>query len=201
MGDLTFYHGTMGSGKSAKAIDRITTLRAEADAGGGGVSIPAFTGFSREFGKIKSRDGRSVPARNLVPGDRMHKIVNRDAHTVIVDEAQFLTAAQAESLAILAGVTDTHVECFGLLTDFRRRLFPGAARLVELADYLKPLDPIKCAWCRNLGVVNARVRRDLIELDGPQVQVGDVGYGYAVLCNACYTDKKNHAPKTAEVYS
>lgn len=201
MADLTFVHGLMGSGKSAHAIDRAyAAFEAALEAGG---DVLVYTGLSREPGRIKSRDGRSIIARNLVPGDHLLDLVNHsdNPHTVIVDEAQFLTAVQAETLAILAGVNNVRVECFGLLTDFRRRLFPGSARLVELADHLVALKPVLCSSCRrNPGRVNARVSGDFVITDGPQVQVGDVGDEYAVLCGHCYT--KNTAPKeTAEVTS
>ena len=52
----------------------------------------------------------------------------------ICDEAQFYTAEQVDQLAKVVDELQIDVFCFGILTDFRTRLFPGSARLVELAD-------------------------------------------------------------------
>ena len=53
---------------------------------------------------------------------------------LIVDEAQFLTAAQVDQLAELVDESHVDVYAFGLTTDFRARLFPGTQRLLEVAD-------------------------------------------------------------------
>src|SRR5687768_6992667 len=58
---------------------------------------------------------------------------------LICDEAQFYTPAQVEQLAKIVDELQIDVFCFGILTDFRTRLFPGSARLVELADRMQTL--------------------------------------------------------------
>ena len=58
---------------------------------------------------------------------------------LICDEAQFYTQAQVEQLARLVDELAVDVYAFGILTDFRTRLFPGSQRLVELADRMQVL--------------------------------------------------------------
>ena len=58
---------------------------------------------------------------------------------LIVDEAGFLAAEQVDQLAELADDWHVDVYCFGLATDFRTRLLPGAQRLIELADEIAPV--------------------------------------------------------------
>ena len=53
---------------------------------------------------------------------------------VLVDEAQFLPPAVIEDLRRITVDPGVPVICYGLRTDFRTKLFPGAQRLMELAD-------------------------------------------------------------------
>ena len=52
---------------------------------------------------------------------------------LIVDEAQFFPRP-GRPAAELADDVQVDVYCFGIATDFRGLLFPGARRLFELAD-------------------------------------------------------------------
>ena len=54
--------------------------------------------------------------------------------SLVCDEAQFYTDPQVEQLARVVDELNVDVYAFGLLTDFRGKLFPGSARLLELAD-------------------------------------------------------------------
>src|SRR5690606_25372207 len=58
---------------------------------------------------------------------------------LICDEAQFYSAEQIEQLARIADELQIDVFAFGILTDFRTKLFPASARLVELADRVQLL--------------------------------------------------------------
>lgn len=78
---------------------------------------------------------------------------------------------------------------FGILTDFRTVLFPGSARLVELADSIRPLQVEALCWCGARATHNARTLDGEMVVEGEQVVVGDVktngGLGvvaYEVLC-------------------
>lgn len=184
MSELAFTYGLMGAGKSAAAIDRIIELRAQH------TIIPALTGRSRAKRAIVSRDGREIPASVVDENDRITSHISFDLypHTIVVDEAQFLAPGQIATLRTLATAANINVECFGLLTDFRQRLFPGSKRLVEVADSLIKLPGVECARCEQPGRINARIdSAGQVAKDGPQVLTGDLGSQYAVLCNGCYS--------------
>ena len=69
----------------------------------------------------------------------------RPVDYLIGDEAQFYTAEQVEQLARVVDELGVDVFVFGISTDFRARLFPGAARLVELADRVEVLQVARSA--------------------------------------------------------
>jgi thymidine kinase len=90
-------------------------------------------------------------------------------------------------------VDDWHVDvfCFGLATDFRTRLLPGAQRLMELADEIAPVHVEVLCWCGRPGRLNARVVDGRVARAGDTVVVADTappGSGpaptvhYQVLC-------------------
>ncbi len=79
------------------------------------------------------------------------------------------------------------VFAFGISADFRARLFPGAARLVELADRVEVLQVMALCWCGSRATHNARTVGGTMVVEGEQVVVGDVDsgadeVGYEVLC-------------------
>jgi thymidine kinase len=91
----------------------------------------------------------------------------------VVDEAQFLSPGQVDQLAELADEVEIDVYCFGIATDFRSRLFPGAARLFELADELQPVQVEVLCWCGLPGRFNARVLAGEVVREGDTVIVAD----------------------------
>ena len=99
--------------------------------------------------------------------------VGRHVDYLIVDEAQFLSAAQVDQLAELADEVQIDVYCFGLATDFRSRLFPGSARLFEVADELQPVQVEVLCWCGLPGRFNGRVRDGEVLREGDTVVVAD----------------------------
>ena len=91
-----------------------------------------------------------------------------------------------EQLAWAADELGVDVDCFGILTDFQSRLFPGAARLIELADAVIPLQVEVVCWCGRPGRQNARIVNGQVARDGARVAVGDTAHAasvtYRVLC-------------------
>ena len=72
------------------------------------------------------------------------------------------------------------------LSDFKTKLFPGSARLVELADRVQTLQVEALCWCGARATHNARTVDGKMVTEGEQVVVGDVGttsnIAYEVLC-------------------
>ena len=67
------------------------------------------------------------------------------------------------------------VICYGLRTDFRTRLFPGAQRLMELADRIEEVK-VTCQYCNGKAICNLRLADGKAAIDGPTVQLGDTEY-------------------------
>jgi len=110
---------------------------------------------------------------------------------LIIDEAGFLNPDHVDQLAELVDEYHVDVYCFGLLTDFRSLLLPGARRLIELADDLAPIQVEVLCWCGRRGQQNARVVAGSVVREGDTVVVADTAEGgagvevrYQVLCRA-----------------
>ena len=113
--------------------------------------------------QISSRIGISRRAVEVADDQDLRELVRdnwsrgRRVDYLIVDEAQFFTAAQIEQLTMLADDAQVDVYAFGIATDFRGRFFPGSARLFELADEVSPLQVEVLCWCGRIGRFNGRV--------------------------------------------
>ena len=184
MGLLTFHYGTMNCGKSTLA------LQMHHNATAAGQTVMLVTKHDREGDVISSRIGLAQPA-TVVDDETDLFVLVRDTITsgvpvdeVICDEAQFLSGTQVDQLARAADDLDVEVRCFGLLTDFTTRLFPGSRRLLELADRREELQVEARCWCGRRGTHNARTVGGRIVRYGEQVVVGDMTgeTAYEVLC-------------------
>ncbi len=107
---------------------------------------------------------------------------------LICDEAQFYTNEQVEQLGRIVDELGVEVYAFGILTDFRTRLFEGSRRMVELADRVETLQVQVLCWCGRRGTHNARTVDGVMVTEGEQVVIGDTAedraleLGYEVLC-------------------
>ncbi len=148
---------------------------------------------------LSSRLGLAVPAIEV--GDnfdfRRHVVdrlsVGARIDYIICDEVQFYTEEQIEQISRLVDELAIDVFAFGILTDFRTRLFPGSRRLVELADRTQVLQVEALCWCGARAIHNARTIDGIMTTEGDQVLVGDVSTGnssgsvaYEVLCRRHY---------------
>jgi len=187
MASFVFYCGTMDSGKSTLALQMDYNHRRR------GLRGLLLTRNDRAGeGRLSSRLGLEVDAVEVNDStDVWRMIVERLSagerlDYVIADEAQFFSPTQVEHLARLVDDLGIHVFAFGILTDFRTSLFPGSARLVELADGIRPLQVQALCWCGAPATHNARTVNGEMVVEGEQVVVGDVGaqddVAYEVLC-------------------
>ncbi|NDE01824.1 MAG: thymidine kinase [Gammaproteobacteria bacterium] len=143
MAKLYFYYSTMNAGKST------ALLQASHNYGERGMRTLVYTAQldDRAGGKVASRIGISAEARHFSPGRDLHAdIVSEQAAAplacVLVDEAQFLTAAHVRQLARVVDELNVPVLCYGLRTDFLGRLFEGSAQLLAWADNLVELKTV-----------------------------------------------------------
>ena len=165
MGMLRFRFGTMGSGKSTLALQIHHNLTA------GGLRGALCSMLDREGGRVSSRLGVSAAAIRVDPTVDLRQVAANDGQPLdylVCDEAQFYTPEQIEQLAEVVDEMHLDVFAFGLLTDFRGRLFPGTARLLELADESEALQCQARCWYGDRATHNARI------VDGRQVYEGEL---------------------------
>ncbi len=165
MGVLRFSFGTMGSGKSTLALQIHHNLTH------GGLRGALCSMLDRKGARVSSRLGVSAEAVVIDPTVDLREVARnggKPLEYLVCDEAQFYTPEQIEQLAEIVDELRLDVFAFGLLTDFRGRLFPGTARLLELADVSEALQCEARCWCGDRATHNARV------VDGVQVYEGEL---------------------------
>ena len=186
MAKLYFKYGAMGSSKSAQAL--ITQFNYEEQ----GMSvwlIKPSTDTRDGADIIRSRIGLERRARVITPEQDICEEYRREGkHDVIIaDEAQFFTPEQIDQLRYLVDTEDLPVLCFGLRTDFLTHFFPGARRLMELADSITEIKTV-CA-CGRKATVNARIDpQGRIITQGDQVLLGG-NDSYVAMCHKCWKQK------------
>ncbi|AQX14549.1 thymidine kinase [Tessaracoccus lapidicaptus] len=189
MAELVFHTGPMDCGKSTLALQLDYTQSTHGRRG------RVFTSQDRAGeGVIASRLGLTAAAIEVDEAFDFWRYVIAEltgGHRVdyiVCDEAQFYTPDHIDQLARIVDELQLDVYAFGILSDFRTRLFPGSQRLIELADRVETLPIGPLCWCGSRGTHNARTVDGLMVTEGSQVVVGDTTDGgevrYEVLCRA-----------------
>lgn len=186
MAKLYFKYGAMGSSKSAQAL---TTKFNYEEKGMTVWLIKPGTDTRDGADIIRSRIGLEQKAQIISPDESIaeayHNAGNYDV--IIADEAQFLTPAQIDELRELVDEEDLPVLCFGLRTDFQTHFFPGAMRLMELADSITEIKTI--CECGSKATVNARFDDSgRIITEGDQVVLGG-NDRYTAMCHRCWVER------------
>lgn len=185
---LYFKYGTMGSSKSAQALmckfnyeqKGMTVLLVKPSLDNrGDVDKPM----------VRSRIGLVSDCEIITPSQSFFDLFNnfKEKHgcdCIIVDEAQFCTTEQIDQLKQLTKIVP--VLCYGLLNDFRCKLFEGSKRLVELADSLQEIKSV--CRCGRKSTVNARFIDGKCVDDGPVVFIGG-DESYENMCYWCWQEE------------
>jgi thymidine kinase len=175
MAELVFYFGTMGSGKSTLALQIHHNLAASGQNG------LLLTQLDRASSSVSSRLGVSEPAIEVHQGLDLYQLAedviaeHGSLEYLVCDEAQFYLPSQVDQLSEVVDLLDADVYAFGLLTDFRGRLFEGTARLLELSDQRQELQVEARCWCTRRATHNARLVDGKQVFEGDVVVVGDTG--------------------------
>lgn len=185
MAKLYFRFGVMGSSKSAQAL----TTKFNYEEQGMRVWLIKPSADTR-YGvdKVYSRIGLEQKADAVAADADLFRIFRdreREFYDVIIaDEAQFFTPAQIEQLRDIVDQYNVPVFCFGLRTDFRTKLFPGSARLFELADSITELKTV--CTCGGKAMVNARLDSGgNVITEGEQIFLGG-NESYRPMCYKCW---------------
>lgn len=149
---------------------------------------------------ISSRCGLSEPAdliarsgqKRLGGGHEINVITGHlpsvpPASCVLVDEAQFLDPEYVDCLRDLTVWEGIPVICYGLRTDFRRELFPGSRRLLEVADSIEEVK-VTCATCNRKAIYSMRINDAGTPItEGDRVLIDKDRYAPA--CHSCYKQR------------
>ena len=188
MAQLYFRYGAMGCGKTMQLLQvafnyeergqKVCVIKPQTDTKNG-TKLLTRIGPERETDYTFSRR------------DNIFKKIEkefRDVDCVLVDEAQFLTPAQADQLAEVAVLLDIPVICYGLRLNFRQKDggFEGATRLLQIAHKIEEIKTI--CDCGHKATVNCRFLNDKLVTDGPDILIDDgkTKIEYRALCQNCY---------------
>ena len=196
MAKLYFRYGVMGSSKTANALmvkynyeekgkfawlikPSIDTRDDELDSNGSRKTI------------VKSRIGLHAEA-DVVASDKSiieafkAKSTSTKIDAIIVDEVQFMTENQIDDLKMICEYGHIPIICYGLLTDFRTKLFPGSRRLIEVANEVERIRHI--CKCGDGAQVNARLDSfGNVVTEGAQVEIGG-NERYEAMCWKCWNN-------------
>ena len=181
MAKLYFKYGAMGSSKTAQAL----IAKFNYEERGMRVWLIKPSVDSRDgIGAVRSRIGLEAPCRmaeDLIDG--LLAGTEGPFDCIILDEVQFLAPEYIDKLTVVVDGLNIPVICYGLKTDFQSHLFPGSARLFELADEVEEIATI--CWCGKKARFNARIVDGKVIREGPQVQLGG-NESYIALCRRHY---------------
>ncbi len=185
MAKLYFKYGAMGSSKTAQVL--ITKFNYE-ERGMRVFLIKPEIDTRDGANVIRSRIGLSATAVCIPKDADLSEIFKKEKKkydVIIADECQFFTKEQIDALRGIVDKMNIPVLCFGLRTDFLTHLFPGSARLFEVADSIAEIKTI--CTCGAKATVNARLNaKGQIVTHGSQVMLGG-NDRYIAMCHKCWT--------------
>lgn len=189
MSKLFFRYGAMNSGKSTALLQvahnyeekgmKVWVIKPSID-------TKAQDNISSRLGIKRPVDILLAPKESLIKktdNKLLYAMFRPDA--IIVDEAQFLTPEQVEELFYITKKCDVPVLAYGLRCDFQMKGFPGASRLLELADDIQELKTI--CRCGRKATQNIRLINGEPTFEGSQVAIdGTSNVTYDSVCGKCY---------------
>ena len=195
MAKLYFRYGAMGSSKSANIL--MVRYNYE-ERGQYAILLKPRTDDRDGEHKIQSRIGLSAPAEyvddflkeisKLWNGKEIEYLYHgKKVNAILVDEAQFLSPEEVDTLSDIVDFYEIPVLCYGLRTDFLNHLFPGSRRLMEIADVIEEV-PTVC-WCGKRAQCNTRYSNGKIVREGAQIMLGS-NESYVALCRKHYKEGK-----------
>lgn len=187
MAKLYFRYGAMGCGKTMQLLQvafnyeerghKVCVIKPATDTKNG-TKLLTRIGPERETDICFSRNT-----------DLFHEISENysDAHCVLVDEAQFLTPAQADQLMLVTIKLNIPVITYGLRLNFRQEDggFEGSTRLLQIAHDIEEIKTI--CECGHKATRNTRFLNGKLVTDGPDILIDDgtIDIEYRALCPAC----------------
>lgn len=193
MAKLYFSYAAMNAGKSTILLQAAYNYRER------GMEVLLLTSAlyrEAEDGHISSRIGISAEATLYTQETDLFALIQERMgqgriDAVFVDEAQFLTKAQAWQLARVADHLGMPVLAYGLRTDFRGELFEGSAALLAIADNLREVRTI-CECGRKATMVVRLGPNGKALTEGDQISIEKTTY--LSLCRRHWEERMGRFP-------
>lgn len=172
---LYFRYGAMDSSKSANLI--MVAYNYEKQGKRAVVLKPALDSRS-DGGFVESRIGVRAPCLDIPPQGSILALLEpvRQAaplDCILVDECQFLSAAQVEELVQVVDQWDIPVICYGLKNSYvKGELFEGSRALLYYAESIEEIKTV-CSFCNKKAIMNLRIVDGKPVYNGNKVQMGD----------------------------
>ncbi|MDQ3618140.1 MAG: thymidine kinase [Pseudomonadota bacterium] len=174
MAKLYFYYSAMNAGKTTTLLQSAHNYRER------GMRVAILTpklDHRAGSGVVASRIGLQAQGVAFDSQQDLELLIRQDIaahgrlHCVLVDEAQFLSRAQAWQLGEVVDALGIPVLCYGLRTDFRGELFEGSQYLLAWADELTEIKTICHSGKKATMVLRVDEHGRAVQ-DGPQVEIG-----------------------------
>lgn len=195
-----FVFGAMGCGKTSQLTGDYYSNVCE----GKNVLIVKHGVDSKGEDCIETRGGTKIKANFVLKdNDNIYELIckylyDNPIDLILVDEIEFMSEEQIIQLSRIVDNLGIPVIAYGIITDFKGKMFPGAILAMEYADDFKYL-PVECS-CGNLKNRNMRLENGVPVFDGEQVSIDGVGNTtYVSKCRACYTREKRKVLRRVEV--
>ena len=180
MAKLYFRYGAMNSGKSTALLQAAFNYEERGHSvllAKPAVDTKGDRDIVSRLGVVREVDFVIAPDANVRELFEQRRAVaaaetGRDVSCLLVDEAQFLTAEQADDLLRIALIESIPVLAYGIRTDFQTVAFPGSRRLLEIAHSLEELKTI--CRCGRKALFNARLVGGRFVFDGDQVAIDEL---------------------------
>lgn len=190
---LTFHYSAMGGGKTLEII--LQEHRARQAGYKTMIAKPSIDKKAGEeiltrFGEMRRPIDTLIGISDNLYGllnTRIGKSTEKSSWIVFIDEAQFLTPAQVDSLRKAADSGLATIEAYGLRTDFKGSFFPGSAALLAHADHIKEItSPCEIETCGRPAIYNSRYVNGQLTKEGDQVAIDGIDATYQALCSYHY---------------
>ena len=197
MPKLYFLYGCVGSAKTMNLLCTTHTYEKQ-----GKRVLIVKPKIDKRFGHdiVKSRTGLEQKANAVIESvNELQTIISKAGKidVLLADEAQFYSCDVINYFRELS--FSFPVMCYGLRTDFQTNLFPGSARLLELADEIREIKST-CQKCEKKSVFNMRHQNGKKVSEGQQISLGCEDQ-YMQVCAFHYfeKDEKNLKRKRNEI--
>lgn len=189
MASFYFFYSAMNAGKSASLLQ---TDHNYIERGMKTLLFTCEVDTRFQAGIIASRTGLKKEAITFNKNFDFFSYVKEknEISSVLVDEAQFLTAKQVDQLGCVVDTLNIPVLTYGLRTDFMGNSFEGSARLLAIADILTELKTV--CYCGKKAIMNMRIDEKGNKIThGEQIDIGG-NEKYISVCRKHYKNPIIH---------